>query len=407
MKISPPIFLFSFALMCLTSCDKKDDINYEYINVATPELMSKAEYRNSIEILGPESVESVGKIYTYNNLIFVSDTSKGIHIIDNINPENPLARAFIKIPGNVDISIKNNFLYADSSIDLLVIDISDINNIQMVSRVDDVFEDNYYDFPEDVQDIDFSEYDSATQVIIGWTVALERREIINYEDVVFSESAVADVGIGGSLARFQIVNNYLYTVGDYQMSIFNIQDLEHPVLENTQYAGWNVETMFEADNYLYLGSTNGMYIYNLSNPALPEYVSEITHWEGCDPVVVDGDYAYLTIRGGNICGQQESELQVIDVSDKFNPTLVGVYGLSNPYGLGFKGDDLFVCDGDSGLKIFNKSNPLDLKLNNHLDDVFGKDVIPLEHTLIMVSDNKLYQYEYVLDSVNLISSYSL
>ncbi len=407
MKISPPIFLFSFALMCLTSCDKKDDINYEYINVATPELMSKAEYRNSIEILGPESVESVGKIYTYNNLIFVSDTSKGIHIIDNINPENPLARAFIKIPGNVDISIKNNFLYADSSIDLLVIDISDINNIQMVSRVDDVFEDNYYDFPEDVQDIDFSEYDSATQVIIGWTVALERREIINYEDVVFSESAVADVGIGGSLARFQIVNNYLYTVGDYQMSIFNIQDLAQPVLENTQYAGWNVETMFEADNYLYLGSTNGMYIYNLSNPALPEYVSEITHWEGCDPVVVDGDYAYLTIRGGNICGQQESELQVIDVSDKFNPTLVGVYGLSNPYGLGFKGDDLFVCDGDSGLKIFNKSNPLDLKLNNHLDDVFGKDVIPLEHTLIMVSDNKLYQYEYVLDSVNLISSYSL
>ena len=116
--------------------------------------------------------------------------------------------------------------------------------------------------------------------------------------------------------------------------------------------------MFQADGYLYLGSTNGMYIYSLSNPSNPVYISEFVHWEGCDPVVVDGDYAYLTLRGGNLCGQEESVLEVIDVSNKSNPQLVESYTLENPYGLGIKEDLLFVCDGTAGLKVFDKSNPL-------------------------------------------------
>ena len=66
-------------------------------------------------------------------------------------------------------------------------------------------------------------------------------------------------------------------------------------------------------------------------------MSDFTHWEGCDPVVVDGDYAYLTLRGGNLCGQDESVLEVIDISNKTTPTLAARYELENPYGLGIKG----------------------------------------------------------------------
>lgn len=407
MKIIRFVLLLGFVLVFSLSCDN-DDVQYEYINVATPELMSKVDFRNSVKVLDPKSIKNAGKIYAYNNLIFVSDESLGIQVIDNTNPENPQTKAYIKIPGNVDISIKNNYLYADSSIDLFVFDISNVDKIQFVSRLDDVFENYNYNYPEDVQGYDFSEFDPSTQIIVGWSVSTERREIIEYDEgVIFNTAAEVSTGAGGSLARFQIVDDYLYTVGDFEMNIFNIKNLSEPVLENTQYAGWNVETMFAVDDYLYLGSTNGMFIYSLTNPVAPGYVSEITHWEGCDPVVVDGDYAYLTLRGGNACGQQESELQVIDVSDKFNPILVGVYSLNSPHGLGFKGDNLFVCEGDSGLKIFDKSNPLMLVLDSHFNNVVGRDVIPLEETLIMIGENKLYQYEYVGDSVNLISTYQL
>ncbi|GAA4936276.1 hypothetical protein GCM10023314_05810 [Algibacter agarivorans] len=191
------------------------------------------------------------------------------------------------------------------------------------------------------------------------------------------------------------------------MSIFNIQNLAEPVLANTQYAGWNIETMFQADDYLYLGSTNGMYIYDLVNPSLPEYVSEFTHWEGCDPVVVDGNYAYVTLRGGNACGQLESVLEVIDITDKKNPTLAKRYGLDNPYGLGIKGNTLFICDGTSGLKLFNKADPLNISMAKVFKDIQSKDVIPLEDILLMIGDDTLYQYDYVNDGVDLISTFAL
>ena len=59
-------------------------------------------------------------------LPYINDKYKGIHVIDNKNPENPVKIAFIKIAGNVDISVKDNYLYADSLKDLLVFNISNI-----------------------------------------------------------------------------------------------------------------------------------------------------------------------------------------------------------------------------------------------------------------------------------------
>ena len=311
------------------------------------------------------------------------------------------------------MSVKDNYLYADSATDLLVFDISNINSITLVERLEDVFSVYNYNIPVEAQVVEYAEYNYETEIIVGWTVALERRKIedqFTTGDVLFDaalSNAESRTGQGGSLARFQIVNNYLYTVGSYEMDIFNIQNLSSPILENSQPAGWNIETMFYADDYLYLGSTNGMYIYSLETPSAPVYLSEFTHWESCDPVVVDGDFAYVTLRGGNECGQLESVLEVIDVSDKYNPSLVGRYPLNNPYGLGVKGNNLFVCDDASGLKLFDKTNPLELQLTETFENVQSKDVIPLENVLLMIGNNTLYQYEYVNDGVELLSTYSL
>ncbi|MDO5968293.1 hypothetical protein Q4Q35_00600 [Flavivirga aquimarina] len=395
------------------SCDKKD-LDFELVQVAIPELMTKTDFRNSIAVTVPKNMEEVGKIYAYKDYIFVSDINEGVHVIDNSNPVLPKAIKYINIPGNEDISVKNDFLYADSATDLVVFDISDINSISLVERLEDVFNVYDYNIPVEAEAVDYSKIDLENNIIVGWTVTTERRKKVDdqfidialQDGIVFS-AAESVTGQGGSLARFQIVDNYLYTVGNYEMAIFNIQSLSSPVLENTQIAGWNIETMFQADSYLYLGSTNGMYIYNIENPSSPEYISEFTHWEGCDPVVVDGDYAYLTLRGGNECGQLESVLEVIDISNKSTPTLAGRYNLENPYGLGIKDNTLFVCDGTSGLKLFDKADPLQIELTKAYSNIQSKDVIPLENSLLMVGGDILYQYTYVADGVELISSYSL
>lgn len=407
------IFL-TLIFVSIVSCDK-DDTDYEFVTVATPELMSKSVFRNSVEVVVPKNIEEAGKIYTYSNYIFVSDVNKGIHIIDNTNPKLPKPIKYIVIPGNEDISVRDNFLYADSATDLLVFDISDINEVHLVERLEDVFTIYNYQIPVEAQAVDYSNFDYENHIIVGWTTKLERRKVVDESsiDIVFNDTALNSgasesvTGQGGSLARFQIVNNYLYTVGSYEMTIFNIENLSSPNLVTKQNAGWNIETMFQADGYLYLGSTNGMYIYSLSNPAAPEYVSDFTHWEGCDPVVVDGDYAYLTLRGGNLCGQDESVLEVIDISDKTNPTLAARYVLENPYGLGIKDNMLFVCDGTAGLKLFDKTNPLNISIKKAYKNIQATDVIPLENNLIMIGGKTLYQYEYGDNELKLISSFSL
>lgn len=404
--------LILFAFTFLWSC-QDDDSNYELVTVAIPEMMSKAEFRNSVEIQSAKPMVETGKIYAYANYIFISDKDRGIHIIDNSNPKAPQAISYLQIPGNEDISIKNNYLYADSATDLLIFDVSNMSSIHLVERLEDVFSVYDYRIPNEAQYADFSNHDFANTIIVGWKIVTERREIVQdnifvTNDAAFSMSSESSgVGVGGSLARFQIKDDYLYTVGSNEMAIFNISNLANPMLENRQYSGWNIETLFYADNYLYLGASNGMFIYSLENPALPTYVSEFTHWEGCDPVVVDGNYAYLTLRGGNACGQLESVLEVIDVSDKTNPTLVARHTLDNPYGLGFNNDNLFVCDGSSGLRVYDKSNPLSLQQTQLFTDVNARDVIPLKNSLLMIAERALHQYQYNGTALELLSTYQL
>lgn len=399
-------FLF---ILILSSCNS-NDVEYETINIATPVTITKVELRSSIEVLPPQNIAQAGKIYAYNNYIFINDNFEGIHIIDNTNPESPLPLSYIKLKGNMDISIKNNFLYADTYSDLVVFNISNINAITRVEILEDVF--NVYDYqePEGMDEVNYNAVDFTNDVIIDWVITQEQREVNTNSDAtinIFESASVADVGVGGSLARFKIVDNYLYTVDSFEMDVFNISNVAQPALVNSLYAGWNIETLFYADNHLYLGGTNGMYIYGLIDPSSPNYISEFTHWEGCDPVVVDGDYAYLTLRGGNLCGQNESVLEVIDVSDKTNPQLVATHILENPYGLGFKNEALFVCDGTAGLKIYNKSNPLNLQLLSEHPNVQAKDVIPLNNSIIMISDAILYQFEYEDNNMTLLSTLQL
>ena len=408
--------LLVFAFVCLWSC-QDDDNDYEMINVAIPEMMSKTEFRNSVEIQSAKPIVEAGKIYAYDDYIFISDKDIGIHVIDNSNPKAPQTISYLKIPGNEDMSIKNNYLYADSATDLLVFDLSNIASIKFIERLEDVFSVYDYGIPNEAEYVDFNNYDFDNNIVVGWKIVQERREITRNNELVFNDAAFSNsnlassessnVGVGGSLARFQIVQDYLYTVGSYNMSIFNISQLSTPVLETVQPSGWNIETMFYADGYLYLGGTNGMYIYSMENPASPSYVSQFTHWEGCDPVVVDGDYAYLTLRGGNACGQLESVLEVIDISDKSKPTLSARHAMDNPYGLGFKNNSLFVCDGTSGLKVFDKTNPLALQLIQTFADVHAKDVIPLNNSLLMIGNGVMYQYQYNDNELQLLSTYSL
>ncbi len=402
-----------FLLLTTLSCEKDNDDLYADYLVARPLTMSLEEFKNSVDIIAPIPVQESGKIYAYEDYIFVNDKYKGVHVIDNSNPDNPRKISFIKIAGNVDISVKDNYLYADSITDLMVFDISDISNIQIVNRLENVLRDNII-WPAEADIFEYGDWNYGSEILIGWEVVTERRLISDFEsrwgqvDILMAEAMDAgNVGQGGSLARFKIVGDYLYAVDSHNINVFEISDLENPVDLEDVFAGFDIETIFYNGEYLFLGSMRGMYIYNLTVPSSPEFVSEFQHGTACDPVVVDGDYAYVTLRGGNNCGATESGLFIVDISNISNPELAVSYPLDEPYGLGVKNEKLFVCDGSSGLKVFDKTDIMNLQMLDHFQEVVTFDVIPLQNQLLMVGGDVLYQYEYNQDGISLLSSLSL
>ncbi|MCK0190993.1 hypothetical protein [Arenibacter sp. F20364] len=409
------ILFFTLAAFGFVSCNDEDDGKYEEYLVAKPLKMSKAEFKKAIDVIAPIPLDESGKIYVYGEYIFINDKYKGVHVVDNSDPKAPEKIAFIKIPGNVDISVKGNYLYADSVTDLIVLDISDINNIKTVNRLENVLRDNVI-FPFEVDIYEWQDIDYENDIVIGWETVRERRLIEEVQvdfsrefDVMLSNAAQnsAPTGQGGSLARFKIVNEYLYAVDSHNINVFNIEDLENPKDLDDVYAGFDIETIFNRGDQLFLGSMRGMYIYDISSPATPTLISEFQHGTACDPVVVDGDYAYVTLRGGNMCGATESGLFIVDISDITNPELTKSYPMDGPYGLGVKDEKLFVCDGASGLKVYDKTDVQNLVQLNHFKDIDTFDVIPMEDKLLMIGEEIIYQYEYKENKIKLISTFKL
>jgi hypothetical protein len=407
MKKAFNLTLALITLIAAYSCHDKVEESWE---VNSPVYMSYEDLRNAFKVAEGQEIKQSGKLYFKDNFIFVNEYQKGIHVIDNEDPANPKIIKFLEIPGNVDLAIAGNILYADSYVDLLSIDISDINNIVIVDRDTNVFP---YIIPE--FETGFLEtVDESNGVIVGYevTVHTEKVDLNNQQyqyyptwEVDFAlESGMnaprttggdQSFGTGGSMARFTLADNYLYTVDAASLRLFNISNLTNPVEEKTIPISWNIETIFPYEQMLFIGSQTGMYIYSIQDPSQPEFISQFRHAQACDPVVVDGDYAYVTLRGGNLCGATESELDVIDISTIENPKLVASYPMEEPYGLGIDNDVLFVCDGKAGLKIYDAADPLNIDTTlAHYDNINAFDVIPLGEVLLMIGIDGLYQYDY-------------
>jgi hypothetical protein len=226
----------------------------------------------------------------------------------------------------------------------------------------------------------------------------------NSEDSASPNSGGGDTGKGGSMARFAITGNYLYAVDNSSINLFDISTPSKPVYKSVIQVGWGIETIYPYKNNLFLGSQTGMYIYDNSNPASPQFLSNYQHIYSCDPVVVNDKYAYVTLRNGSTCSRGANRLDIIDITDVKNPRGVAEYNMTNPYGLGIDDSTLFVCD--DGLKVYDVTNPLSIKLLRHFK-VEAYDVIPLNGVLMLIGKDGLYQYAYDNNNIELLSKLSL
>lgn len=207
-----------------------------------------------------------------------------------------------------------------------------------------------------------------------------------------SEGFNGSSGVGGSMSRFAIGDGHLYVLTEQTLRVFQLDENDKPILISNVNIQDVIETIFYLNNTLFIGSQNGMYIYDVSSPSRPVQLSVYSHITSCDPVVVSDSIAYVTLRSGSECGGGQNLLEVIDVSNLRAPSILSSYNLEHPYGLTVAGDYLLVCQGDAGLSVYQRGET-DLTPFQSFDGIDSYDVISIENVAIVTGADGIYQLD--------------
>jgi len=396
-------FLLSIvAAMVLSSC-LKDEVRQQY-TFFRPVYKTRAEVRSEAKSTLPVAIAMPGKLFIKGSYVFLNEVDKGIHIIDFSQPSSPKNLAFLKIPGCVDMAVRGHFLYADCYTDLVTIDISDPRQVTVKKFIEGVFPHRRYSngFVADTNLVitEWSRVDTVVRMKAGDGMSWNNPRVFMAGDLrsqgaMSSASPGVANGVGGSMARFGLLDDRLYTVSWSDLKVFNTSDPSNPAYVSTiGLAQGDIETIFPYRNRLFLGSQTGMFIYDAINKDNPRRMGQFTHARACDPVVADDTYAYVTLRSGNRCVGNLNQLDVIDISQLTSPKLVKTYSLKGPEGLSKDGSLLFICDGSDGLKIYDAAKPENLVLLKTIALSDTYDVIAWNRIALTVAKDGIYFIDY-------------
>jgi hypothetical protein len=137
MKLYKTLFIL-FVVLSVCGCNEVEQP--EKVTGLRPIYGNVQELATIIKSLEPQTIKHIGKIYTKDHLLFINDMGIGVHVFDNTDDKNPIKLKFISIPGNVDIAIKGQYMYADLGSGIATIDISNLDQIQFISFNNDYLE---------------------------------------------------------------------------------------------------------------------------------------------------------------------------------------------------------------------------------------------------------------------------
>ena len=400
--------------------------------IALISLFALAAFVASLSGLSAQNFGNrIGKIWYDEGYLYVNVPDKGVWVVDNYEPKAPKRVGFIEIPGNADIAAQGTILFADSYDDLVCLDISNMQNIREVKRIPKVFSHRKKGFrtaddsrivwrngatPNDLSALFRQTITQISNIsnnggTFGQNSGTSNVLVQNLNTPTTGGSAASSNSKGGSMACFTVAGNYMYAIDAQYLHVFDIKKPSDPQkVGNGIFVGTDIETIFSVDQKLFIGSALGMFIYDLVNPANPQRLGQYEHTRSCDPVVVEGNYAYVTLRDGTDCRGGVNQLDILDISNPSRPRKMKTYNMTNPHGLGIDNGVLFICDGAAGLKVFDAKEPNRIEEIARFQGINTFDVIPVgsKKNLIMVGNDRIMQYDYKdVKNIHLLSDFSV
>ncbi len=404
------LLLGGFVLV-FTSCFKDSGSGTFTFFKATPVYEDLSQAWDGDLVTEARSIVDPGKIYIGDDFILIGEEGKGIHIVNNDDIDNPIPTAFISIPGNKEFFVNENILYAESLSDFVKIDISNMDNIQLVHRnINLISEPLLNDKGETLVDFTFEEVTEKLDLDGELYNALNGGNNFVYFDYLneiipssaLPSSFAGSGGSSGAVNRIAVKDEYIYLIDKFGMTVIEDQGNSLVKIDEGNIRGQgDLETVFADGDLLFFGTSQSVEVFNISNPSQPFQVNAFSHATSCDPVLPKGDVAYVTLRTGMFederpCAGTVNQLVTLEIRDESGIVPSSFINMESPYGLTVANTTLYVGEGANGLKIFDVENRYEPSLIKSIENIEAFDIIahPNRPELILVTGpNGLQQFE--------------
>jgi hypothetical protein len=406
MKNLVSLFLIAIFISFYSCTDDTGTINVTYYE-AIALYGDLDKIRDQMVNEDPRQIDNPGKIYVANDLILIGEETFGIHVIDNSNPEVPIAINFMNVPGNREYFVKGDFLYAESYYDIIKFDISDPYNVIELERVINVFNDELKNSAgETLLGFNFIEVTKEVDQNSNLYDEIRTQENILYLDFArntIPRSAVPASFAGNSNQSIGTVNRithhkeHLYVLGRYDLTVIS----DHSSFEQVRQLkniGEEMETIFPFKENLFIGSRASMEIFSIDNPEHPVHKFRFEHATSCDPVLPYKNAAYISLRTADFspCPGNTNAVIVLDIQNFNNPKETEEISMRSPYGMAVINNLLYVGEGENGLSIYDATDPLHPTKALYDASIKAYDIIehPTRHDILLIAGpNGLDQYQ--------------
>jgi hypothetical protein len=221
----------------------------------------------------------------------------------------------------------------------------------------------------------------------------------------------------GSYSSIITRGNYMYVADKSDLSTFDITIKADPKLIDRKTVGEGIESIFDYNGTLLIGSSSAMYIYEIQK-GIPVRTASANYFQSaqissCDPIVAANGKAYVTLSTAAIgpCQriQNINELRTYDIQDITKPVLMNTQVMPEPKGLAVYNDYLFVCDNKDGLYVYGIKNKNEPTLLQKFGGFSAYDVIVKDGKVLVSSKRALIQYTFdgTLPSMKYVSTIQL
>lgn len=283
----------------------------------------------------------------FSNLFGVYHKVGGLNTIGSIN----------------DIKVVNNIAYtANYSHGLEIFDIACYNNPQLISSLD--LEDHYH-WIEVYENYCFINRNDSTVVIIDVSDI--------YNPVIIEEFSFSTEDIRAICVK----DDYIYLYLDNEIQIVDITFPQYPTLISTCYipemSSMAYSPMVIRDNQLLIGTYDGLYLYDISNPLFP-YMLFLYDTPRIRDIEIENDNIFITNSDG---------LQIININD-LNIQIISEYDLYNFFDIFVDGDLLYA---NSSNEIFSGFHLFDI---SDFDNIYPLGFYGEAGHIISVTDNIVF-----------------